>query len=75
MTEADLFDPVSGRFGGALMCKGTAVPVSVLFETLIAGTSVDRFVETYSTVQLEQAKATIIWAGSGFVEYRHAQRL
>ena len=48
---------------GAVVFKGTGVPVSALFEYLGAGDSLDTFMEDFPTVEREQAEAAIRLAG------------
>lgn len=48
---------------GAVVFKGTRVPVSALFEYLQAGDPLDAFMADFPTVEREQAEAVIRLAG------------
>ena len=47
------------RVSGARVFRGTRVPVAALFENLEDGAQVDRFVQWFPGVSLEQARAVL----------------
>lgn len=47
---------------GAVVFKGTRVPVDALFENLAGGTSLDEFLDDFPTVERAQAEAVLQWA-------------
>ena len=49
--------------GGALVFRGTRVPVRILFEFLAAGDSLDKFLDAYPSVSREQATVVLEAAG------------
>jgi uncharacterized protein (DUF433 family) len=49
----------AARVSGALVFRGTRVPVSALFENLEDGASIQQFVEWFPGVTLEQARAVL----------------
>lgn len=44
---------------GAVVFKGTRVPVDALFENMADGMSVEEFVENFPTVEREQVEAVL----------------
>jgi len=48
---------------GAVVFKGTRVPVAGLFEYLSAGDTLDMFLFDFPTVERSQAEAAILMAG------------
>ncbi len=44
---------------GAVVFKGTRVPVSAFFENLAGGMSVEKFLDNFPTVEREQAEALL----------------
>lgn len=44
---------------GAVVFKGTRVPVDALFENLAGGTSLEEFLDDFPTVEREQAEAVL----------------
>jgi len=48
---------------GAVVFKGTRVPVAGLFEYLSAGDTLDTFLSDFPTVEREQVEAAILLAG------------
>ena len=48
---------------GAVVFKGTRVPVAGLFEYLSAGDTLDMFLADFPTVEREQVEAAILMAG------------
>ena len=47
---------------GAVVFKGTRVPVEALFENLRGGMSLEEFFDNYPTVQRSQVDAVLAWA-------------
>lgn len=64
MRESDIFESVPGVVSGALVFKGTRIPVDVLFENLAGGSSLDEILEDFPTIGRERAEAAIRLAGS-----------
>jgi len=62
MTEADLFESKPDVVSGALVFKGTRIPVEVLFENLAAGVPLDEILESYPRIGRERAEAAIMLA-------------
>lgn len=56
---------------GAVVFKGTRVPVSGLFEYLGAGDSLDEFLLDFPTVERHQAEAAIRLAGEDLERLLH----
>jgi uncharacterized protein (DUF433 family) len=48
---------------GAVVFKGTRVPVDALFENLAGGSSLEEFLDDFPTVEREQAEAVLSLAG------------
>ncbi|MGH7563006.1 MAG: DUF433 domain-containing protein [Gemmatimonadota bacterium] len=48
-----------GRVSGALVFRGTRVPVAALFENLEDGAQISQFVEWFPGVSLEQVRAVL----------------
>jgi uncharacterized protein (DUF433 family) len=44
---------------GAVVFKGTRVPVDALFENLAGGSSLEEFLDDFPTVEREQAEAVL----------------
>lgn len=44
---------------GAVVFKGTRVPVSAFFQNLAGGMSVEKFLDNFPTVEREQAEALL----------------
>jgi uncharacterized protein (DUF433 family) len=63
MEVTDVLSQDPEVMSGAVVFKGTRVPVSALFEYLGAGDSLDTFMEDFPTVEREQAEAAIRLAG------------
>lgn len=62
MTKDDLFESKPDVVSGALVFKGTRIPVEVLFENLAAGVPLDDILESYPGIGRERAEAAIILA-------------
>jgi uncharacterized protein (DUF433 family) len=48
---------------GAVVFKGTRVPVSAFFDNLAGGMSLERFLDNFPTVERAQAEAVLELAG------------
>jgi uncharacterized protein (DUF433 family) len=62
MTKDDLFEAKPDVVSGALVFKGTRIPVEVLFENLAAGVPLDEILESYPGIGRARAEAAIILA-------------
>jgi uncharacterized protein (DUF433 family) len=71
---------IPGKVGGAWVFKGTRMPVSVVFENLEDGMSIERLMEQFP-VSREQVKAVLEFAACGLAvpvsrpPQRHVVRL
>jgi uncharacterized protein (DUF433 family) len=63
MTEDELFESKPDVVGGALVFKGTRIPVDALFENLAAGLSLDEVLHEFPRIGRERAEAAILHAG------------
>jgi uncharacterized protein (DUF433 family) len=66
LTEKDLFESTPGVVSGALVFKGTRIPVEAFFENLAAGLSLDELLRNYPAVGRERAEAAILLAAKRF---------
>ncbi len=57
--ECDAIERHPGRVSGALVFRGTRVPVSALFENLRAGATVDEFLDWFEGVSAAHVKAVL----------------
>jgi uncharacterized protein (DUF433 family) len=62
MRPEDVFSSDPETMSGALVFRGTRVPVEALFENLAGGLSLDEFLDNFPTVQRSQAEAALILA-------------
>jgi uncharacterized protein (DUF433 family) len=62
MTEDDLFESKPDVVSGALVFKGTRIPVDALFENLAAGLSLDEVLKDFPRIGRERAEAAILLA-------------
>ena len=60
----------SGRVSGAWVFRGTRVPVHALFENLMAGASVDDFLEWFPGVERWQVEAVLEHESKALVNSR-----
>ena len=65
-TEEDLFESKPDVVSGALVFKGTRIPVEAFFETLAAGLSLDNVLRIYPGIGRERAEAAILLAAKNF---------
>jgi uncharacterized protein (DUF433 family) len=63
MTEDDLFESKPDVVSGALVFKGTRIPVDALFANLAAGLSLDEVLESFQGIGRQRAEAAILLAG------------
>lgn len=59
MAEEDLFEQNRDVMSGALVFKGTRVPVDVLFESLVGGSTLDEILDDFPSIGRERAEAAI----------------
>ena len=62
MTEDELFESKPDVVSGALVFKGTRLPVDALFENLADGLSLDEVLESFPGIERERAEAAILLA-------------
>lgn len=62
MTEDELFESKPDVVSGALVFKGTRIPVDALFENLAAGLSLDEVLEDFPGIGRQRAEAAILLA-------------
>ncbi len=65
-TEKDLFESHPDVVSGALVFKGTRIPVDAFFENLAAGLSLDDLLRNYPAIGRERAAAAILLAAKKF---------
>jgi uncharacterized protein (DUF433 family) len=63
MMEEQLFESHADVVSGALVFKGTRIPVDALFENLADGLSLDEVLESFPGIGRERAEAAILLAG------------
>ena len=66
MTKDELFESKPDVVSGALVFKGTRIPVDVLFENLAAGVPLDEILESFPGIGRQRAEAAILLALSQF---------
>ncbi len=59
MEISDVLSSDPDVVSGAVVFKGTRVPVDALFEYLSGGSSLDEFLDDFPTVEREQAEAVL----------------
>jgi uncharacterized protein (DUF433 family) len=57
--QLDAVESLPGKVSGALVFRGTRVPVAALFENLRDGATVDQFLEWLPGVQREDVEAVL----------------
>jgi uncharacterized protein (DUF433 family) len=62
MTEEELFESKPDVVSGALVFKGTRIPVEAFFANLAAGLSLDDVLRNYPAISRERAEAAILLA-------------
>ena len=66
MTEKELFESHPDVVSGALVFKGTRIPVEAFFENVAAGLSLDDVLRNYPAIGRERAEAAILLAAKNF---------
>ena len=66
MTEDELFESKPDIVSGALVFRGTRIPVEAFFENLAAGLSLDDLLRNYPAIGRERAEAAILLAAKKF---------
>ena len=66
MTEEELFETNPDVVSGALVFRGTRIPVDALFENLADGLSLDEVLESFPGIGRERAEAAILLAARNF---------
>jgi uncharacterized protein (DUF433 family) len=59
MAEEELFEQNDDVVSGALVFKGTRVPVDVLFESLLGGSTLDEILDDFPSIGRERAEAAV----------------
>jgi len=62
-SQCPLVESIPGKLSGAWVLKGTRMPVSAIFESLVAGANVDDIMQWFDGLDREQVKAVITFAG------------
>ena len=62
MTEDDLFESKPDVVSGALVFRGTRIPVEAFFDNLAAGLSIQELLESYPAIGQDRAEAAILLA-------------
>ena len=66
MPEEELFESKPDVVSGALVFRGTRIPVEAFFETLAAGMSLDDLLRNYPSSGRERPEAAILLAARKF---------
>ena len=66
MTEDELFESKADVVSGAVVFRGTRIPVEAFFENLAAGMALDDLLRNYPAIGRDRAEAAIILAGKKF---------
>ncbi len=61
-SQCPVVERVPGKVGGALVLRGTRMPVATIFENLEAGANVDDILEWFDGITREQVVAVIDFA-------------
>ncbi len=61
-SQCPAVESVPGKMSGAWVFRGTRMPVSVVFENLEDGITIDELVELYDGLTREQVKAVLDFA-------------
>lgn len=69
MEISDVLSSHPDVVSGAVVFKGTRVPVDALFEYLAGGSSMDEFLDDFPTVEREQAEAVLQLAAHDLKEF------
>lgn len=57
--QLDAVESLPGKVSGALVFRGTRVPVAALFENLRDGATIDQFLEWFPGVQRKDVEAVL----------------
>lgn len=66
MNEDELFESHPDVVSGALVFRGTRVPVEAFFENLAAGLSLEDVLRNYPAISRDHAEAAILLAARNF---------
>ncbi|MGB6310301.1 MAG: DUF433 domain-containing protein [Steroidobacteraceae bacterium] len=61
-SQCPVVESVPGKVSGAWVLKGTRMPVSVIFENIESGASIDDIMQWYDGLDREQIKGVIEFA-------------
>jgi uncharacterized protein (DUF433 family) len=61
-SQCPAVESVPGKVGGAWVFQGTRMPVSVVFENLEDGVTIDELIELYDGLTRDQIKAVLDFA-------------
>jgi uncharacterized protein (DUF433 family) len=61
-SQCPAVESVPGKVSGAWVLRGTRMPVSVIFENLVAGANIDDLMEWFEGLDRDQVKAVIDFA-------------
>ena len=61
-SQCPAVESIPGKVSGAWVLRGTRMPVSVIFENMEAGASLDDIMEWFEGLDREQVKAVIEFA-------------
>ncbi len=61
-SQCPAVESIPGKVSGASVFKGTRMPVSVIFENIEAGASIDEIIESFEGLDREQVEAVIEFA-------------
>lgn len=67
MSEDDLFESRPDVVSGALVFRGTRIPVEAFFENLASGLLLDELLNSYPAIGRDRAEAAILLAGRKIV--------
>ena len=63
-SQCPAVESIPGKVSGAWVLRGTRMPVSVIFQNLEAGASLDDIMEWFEGLDREQVKAVIDFAAN-----------
>lgn len=61
-SQCPVVESIPGKVSGAWVLKGTRMPVSVIFDNLAAGASIDDIMNWYEGLDRDQVEAVIEFA-------------
>lgn len=61
-SQCPAVESIPGKVSGAWVLKGTRMPVSIIFDNLKAGASIDEIMEWFEGLDREQVEAVIEFA-------------